>query len=70
MIRDRRGVAYNEVCDSCYDRIGPSSQEYELNMRDYYENQECPDCGNPIAAETDWGDECANCGHVFAEDEE
>ena len=32
---------------------------------DYFENGECPDCGESIPYDAAEGDECLNCGHVF-----
>ena len=39
-----------------------------MSVRDSYPGGECPDCGQPIPAEANDGDECVNCGHIFFED--
>jgi hypothetical protein len=36
-----------------------------MKMKDHYPNGECPDCGDPIADDTEEGYACLNCGHVF-----
>ena len=36
----------------------------ELDWSQVYDNDECPDCGEPIGDAKD-GDGCGNCGHVF-----
>lgn len=40
-----------------------------MSVRDSYPDGECPDCGDPIPSEAVEGDACANCGHVFYEEE-
>lgn len=46
-----------------------AGDEYEVvvvtDMRDQYENGECPDCGDPISKLCVNGEACSNCGHVF-----
>jgi len=37
----------------------------ETNMRDFYPEGECPDCGEPISPTAVNGDNCPNCEHVF-----
>ena len=39
-------------------------------MPEYYENGLCPDCGDDIKEDTQSGEDCLNCGHVFYKDEE
>jgi len=34
-------------------------------VKESYENGECPDCGEPIPDDSDEGQACTNCGHVF-----
>ena len=34
-------------------------------IRDQYPNGECPDCGENIPYNAEYGDECENCGHVW-----
>lgn len=36
------------------------------NVRDDYENGECPDCGLDIPVDAVVGSACENCEHVFA----
>lgn len=40
-----------------------------MDVRDAYENGECPDCGDPIPKDAVDGSDCSNCGHVFYEEE-
>ena len=30
-----------------------------------YKYGECPDCGDPIPDDAEFGEECLNCGHVW-----
>lgn len=39
-------------------------------LQDTYDNGECPDCGEPIPARFEGGEDCLNCGHVFHLDAE
>lgn len=43
--------------------------QYEVivctDMRDKYQNRECPDCGEPISRLAQEGESCDNCGHVW-----
>lgn len=39
----------------------------KTNIKDLYENGECPDCGETIPDNAVDGSECVNCGHVFCE---
>jgi uncharacterized Zn finger protein (UPF0148 family) len=36
-----------------------------MSIKGTYPDDECPDCGDPIAADAVDGDACPNCGHVF-----
>lgn len=36
-----------------------------MNIKDNYDNGECPDCGQPIPDDCVEGESCINCGHVF-----
>jgi DNA-directed RNA polymerase subunit RPC12/RpoP len=40
-------------------------EDAQADMRENYENGECPDCGEEIPDDMPEGGECANCGHVF-----
>jgi predicted RNA-binding Zn-ribbon protein involved in translation (DUF1610 family) len=40
------------------------------DVRESYENEECPDCGEPIPEGTEGGEECKNCEHVFWSEED
>lgn len=35
-------------------------------VKENYKDGECPDCGRPISVRAKAGDECPNCGHVYA----
>jgi rubredoxin len=37
----------------------------ETDMHTYYDNGECPDCGEPISRFAVDGSQCSNCEHVF-----
>ena len=39
--------------------------ENDNDVRQYYDNEECPDCGEDIPLGTQAGEDCVNCGHVF-----
>ena len=39
-------------------------EDAQAEMREEFEDGECPDCGEPLF-EIEDGDECDNCGHVF-----
>jgi hypothetical protein len=39
--------------------------EIITDLKDSYENGECPDCGQSISSYAVNGSECLNCGHVF-----
>jgi len=47
-------------------------QEYvdDNTIGQYYENEECPDCGEDIPKGTTDGENCVNCGHVFCKPRE
>lgn len=34
-------------------------------IRQSYNNCECPDCGKEIPYDVEEGEECSNCGHAF-----
>jgi rubredoxin len=38
-------------------------------VKNSYPNGECPDCGENIPDDVQSGEECANCGHVFGEEQ-
>jgi hypothetical protein len=40
-------------------------EDAQAEMRENYENGECPDCGEEIPEDMPEGGECENCGHVF-----
>ena len=37
----------------------------DTKIAQYYEFGECPDCAEVIPEESEGGDNCVNCGHVF-----
>lgn len=39
--------------------------EPTIPVASFYENGECPDCGEPITELAVDGDDCPCCGHVF-----
>lgn len=40
-------------------------EDAQAEMREEFEEGECPDCGEVIPEGTENGDECENCEHVF-----
>jgi len=39
----------------------------EPGVEQFYEHEQCPDCGEDIPTGTASGEQCRNCGHVFVE---
>lgn len=37
----------------------------KIDIKEIYENGECPDCGDTIPIDVKNMDYCQNCGHVF-----
>jgi hypothetical protein len=45
-------------------------EDSQADMREHYEDEECPYCGEEIPEGTTEGEECKNCGHVFCSPKE
>jgi ribosomal protein S27AE len=54
-----------EVHDMCKNNIPQLFDVETESVMGVYENNECPDCGQPIPLDAQVGEACDNCGHVF-----
>ena len=53
-------------CDTFNDYLQERvDDENDNDIRQYYANEECPDCGEDIPVGSQAGENCTNCGHVF-----
>ena len=52
-----------QLCPEVIDNGDPGGDW--ATVGDYYFDHKCPDCGEYIALDTEFGDGCGNCGHVF-----
>jgi len=55
---------FRSFLEAQYDEELEMSEEV-IDWEEIYEDAECPDCGDPIPARTQSGDNCENCGHTF-----
>jgi ribosomal protein S27AE len=51
--------------DMCKNNIPQLFDVETESVMGVYENNECPDCGQPIPLDAQVGEACDNCGHVF-----